>query len=213
MNRFFTFALLALSLGTVFGCATSRVPLTQELRTRHNLSAAELKSLQYYNSNTITLRRELLTAGKQVTEGHKLVLKSGQHIEEVVIEAGTPGAAVDVGPDFITVSFEPDTALTFALRGAEVPEWAWGPGSMHNPTADPFPGNPGREERERRREPEPVYGSGNFWLYVPGSDHRVAFAGTWFDAVEESLESYLLIDAEALEEQEESERVLSGVKL
>jgi hypothetical protein len=211
MNRLFTFALLALSLGIVFGCASSRVPLTQELRTRHNLSVEELKSLQYYNSHTITLRRELITAGKQVTEGHKLVLKSGQHIEEVVIEAGTPGAAVDVGPDFITVSFEPDTALTFALRGAEVPERVWGPGGIHNPTADPFPGNPGHQER--RREPEPVYGSGNFWLYVPGADRRVTFAGTWFDAVEESLDAHLLIDAEALEEQEESERVLSGVKL
>ena len=204
------FALLALTLVAAAGCASSRIALTHEMRTRHALTDGELEQLQYYNSHTITLRRIIQTEDKQVTEGHKLVLRSGQRIEEVVIEAGTPGAAVDVGPDFITVSFEKDTALTFALRGAEVPSWVWTPSALHNPKANPFPGNPG--VRNADDHPRPVYGSGVFRLYAPEGG-RLPFGGTWFEVAGESTEAHLLIDAEALEEEEETERVLSGVEL
>ena len=200
-----------LVLAGALGCGSTQVPLTQELRTRHALSAEDLQNLQYYNSHEITLRRVVRTNSKQITDGHKLVLRSGQRVEEVVIQAGTPGVAVDVGADFMTVSFEPDTALTFSLRGADVPDWALHPDPARPRHADPFPGNP--HQPADSAPSGHVYGSGAYWLHRASDDNRLPFAGKWFEAVEDSFESQLLIDAEALEDEEEQERVLSGVKL
>jgi hypothetical protein len=211
MTRSTAFAALALALPLAAGCASNRIPMTQELRAQHGLTRTEMLNLQYYSSHEITLRRQVETSGKQITEGHKLVVKSGITVEEVVIDAGTPGVAVDVGTDFIAVSFERGTVLTFALRGASVPFQA-GPAETGEPAPDPFPGNP------RAAEPPPPRDlstslTGAFWIYPQRDDRFVWFGGRWFEAVEETLQAHLLIDAESLEEEQEEQKVLGGVKL
>lgn len=187
------------------GCASTRVPLTHELRQRYQLSSDELRLLQYYNSHTITLRRELASQSKQVSPGHKLIVTAGRTVEEVVIEAGTPGVALEVGPSHIVVSFAEGTALTFALEGAPLPaavDLAAGP---QRDEPNPFPGSV-----LSRTESWP--GQGLYWLQgrQPGA---VQFAGQWFDVVRESLGAHLLIDADAVDEEEEEKKVLPGVRL
>jgi len=207
-------SILAAALGAccVAGCATTRIPLTQELREQHRLSPDELKNLQYYVSNTITLRRELDSTDKQITAGHKLVLTSGKSIEEVVVEEGTPGVALDVGRTHIVVSFGAGVDLRFALRGdgtygADAPA-----DRAYARAPDPFPGNHPDSVRPEPA-PEPSGLTGMFWLATDRSSNQVFLQGKWFDAVKDSLRAHLLIAAEALDDVDERRTVVPGVKL
>src|SRR4051812_29311125 len=82
----FVFAAVSGLLST--GCS-SFVPFTYELRSEHRLTDDEVKNLQFYSSNQITLHRELTSEDRQVTAGHTLRLVSGKRVEEVIIPAKT----------------------------------------------------------------------------------------------------------------------------
>ncbi len=209
-----TRSILAVALGAscVTGCATTRIPLTQELREQHRLSPDELKNLQYYVSNTITLRRELDSTGKQITGGHKLVLTSGKSIEEVVVEEGTPGVALEVGRTHLIVSFGAGVDLRFALRedGTYVSDALGGRAYARAP--DPFPGNHPNSGRPAP-QPEPTGLTGKFWLATDQNTNQVFLQGKWFDAVKDSLRAHLLIAAEALDDVDEQRTVVPGMRL
>jgi hypothetical protein len=208
-------AILAASLvaaALLSGCGSGLVPLTQELRDQHGLTEKELSNLQYYVSHTITLRRELETGGRQITGNHKLVLRAGKTIEEVVVPEGTPGVAVGVGPNSMEISFEEGTSIRFAIESAQ-PER--GGVFAVGPEPNPFPGSiDGGAD-----EPEPFPGSGNvtrggnYWVSIDPSDSSVPFANTVFKAVDDTLKAHLLIDAESLEEVVEQRTVLGGREL
>jgi len=83
--------ILALSstLLILSSCETPKVPFTQALRDEYQLTPAELKSLQFYVSETIILRRGQHERGKNTSEG-TLKLKNELDIEEIIIPEGTP---------------------------------------------------------------------------------------------------------------------------
>ena len=182
------------------------IDFTHELRDQHSLTRDELKNLQYYTSNTITLRRELESGGKQITGNHKLLLVAGKTIEEVVIEAKTPGIALAVSDHSITVSFEQGTSLEFVASG----------GGGSRPTEpfatapDPFPGN-----NPERHDPEPVVLQGYFGPYALaiGNNGQVIFQGKTFEAVGDSLKAHLLIGGESFEEVVKQNKTLPGMRL
>ena len=95
------------------GCAPQRVAFTQGLRTQYNLGSEDLKNLQYYVSSDITLQRDFRQEEREISTGHKLVTKEGGLVEEVLIRAGTPGIATEVGETSLAVSFEPGSSLMF----------------------------------------------------------------------------------------------------
>lgn len=105
----------------------NRVDFTRQLREQLSLTPAEIKSLQFYLANPITLQRELSSADRQVSHG-KLVTKDGKYIEEVDVVDGTPGVAVDVNPDgnTIDVSFESGTKLRFTGLSYTLLADSWG---------------------------------------------------------------------------------------
>jgi hypothetical protein len=205
-------ALSTLTLGT--GCGSGLVPLTQELRDQHGLTEQELSNLQYYVSHTITLRRELESGGRQITGNHKLVLRAGKTIEEVVVPDGTPGVAVGVGADSLEISFEEGTSILFAIESAQ-PRGGGGGSFAVGPDPNPFPGS--LDGGQSQPEPFPAKGNvargGNYWVAIDSADASVPFAGTVFKAVDETLKAHLLIDAESLEEVVEQRTVLGGRKL
>jgi hypothetical protein len=95
------------------GCAPQRVAFTQGIRTHYDLGGEELKNLQYHVSSNITLQRDFRREEGEISKSHKLVAKEGGLLEEVVIPAGTPGIATEVGETSLAVSFEPGSSLIF----------------------------------------------------------------------------------------------------
>lgn len=201
-------AIAALSFAT--GCGGGLIAFTHELRDQQGLTNEELKNLQWYVSHKITLRRELESGGRQVTGSHKLLVVSGKTVEEVVIEEHTPGIAVAVGESTISVSFEEGSSLDFSAQNGRLTTASSSQGSFAEPP-DPFPGNnPGRPEPERP-VPTGIF-SGNYFLVVePGG--RVRFQTRDFEAVEESFQAHLMIDADTLDEVVKNRKVLPGLRL
>ncbi len=183
------------------------IDFTHELRDQHSLTRDELKNLQYYTSSTITLRRELESGGKQITGNHKLVVVAGKTIEEVVIDARTPGIALAVSDHSITVSFEQGTSIEFVASGSsgnratEV---------FAQPPPDPFPGN-----NPERHEPEPQVVQGFFGPYAlaTNSSGQIVFQGKTFEAVGDSLQAHLMIAGESFEETVRQHKTLPGMRL
>lgn len=213
LSSFFAFVAAALLALALAGCGPRLVPFTHELRAQHNLSAADLKNLQFYVSHQITLRRELESGGSQVTANHKLLVVAGKTIEEVVIEEHTPGVAVQIGERTIAVSFEPGSSFLFAAAAEPgTPEPA---AQAFASPPDPFPGNNQvAGDPEPNPFPSPSGGAfgGSYWLATTDGG-KVNFQGRVFEAVEDSLKAHLMIDAESLEEVVEERKVLPGVRL
>ncbi len=70
-------------------CEAPKVPFTQAMRDKYQLTPEELMSLQFYVSEGIILRRGRHERGKKTAEG-TLKLKEEVVIEEIAIPAGTP---------------------------------------------------------------------------------------------------------------------------
>jgi len=190
------------------GCH-SFIDFTHELRDQHSLSRDELKNLQYYTSSPITLRRELESGGKQITGNHKLILVAGKTIEEVVIEAKTPGIALAVSDHSITVSFDQGTSLEFVASGSGGNRPVE---SFAAPPPDPFPGN--NPERPAPM-PEPVLLQGYFGAYTlaVGPNNQVVFQGKTFEAVGDSVSAHLMIGGESFEQVVKQNKTLPGMRL
>ncbi len=203
---------LAASVGATTGCA-SFVPFTEELRTQNDLREAELRNLQFYTSDEVTLRREATSSGRQITSGHRLVLLSGKTIEEVVIEEHTPGVVSQFGEGWMTVDFGGGTKLDFAVHGAEPVSdgaFALSPEGRFAEPPNPFPG----EEREPELiRPKPrSFGSGSYFLALSPSG-EIRMGDKLFQAVEDSLRCHLVLDADELEEEIEVRTVVRGREL
>lgn len=97
-------------IGIIFtSCAPTRVPFTQQLRDAYKINVEELKSLQFYTSNHLVLRRAEMESKKE-TSGGELTVSKDQVLEEIVIKAGTPCVIRDVvDGNRVTVSFEQGT--------------------------------------------------------------------------------------------------------
>lgn len=97
------------------------IPFTQSLRAEHNLTPMEIKNLQFYVSDPIHLNQSISSGQTEVVRG-KLVLKSGKFVEEVIVNRGTPGIAVDVEDQLVRVSFEEKTSMAFVKGVATDPD-------------------------------------------------------------------------------------------
>ncbi len=115
---------LLLSLGTLFlvaslsSCSQKLVPFTQQMRESYKLSVEDLQSIQFYNSNSIVLKRGEETGMKE-TENGELTLKKEHYIEEIVIKEKTPCIVrSSIDGNTITVEFEDGTNryLVFGSR-------------------------------------------------------------------------------------------------
>jgi len=99
--------LLLLSFVLLLAACSPRVPFTQGIRDKYQLSESELKLLQFYTSDVIILKRgEMSEKAKETTEG-TLTIKGGNKVEEIVIKAGTPCVIEKVyDGNNVSVSFE-----------------------------------------------------------------------------------------------------------
>jgi hypothetical protein len=185
------------------GCSATFVPFTHELRTRHNLSNADLQQLQYYLSHEVKLRREVQTIGRDISDGN-LKLLEGKTIEEIVINEHTPGVATAVAEDTITISFEEGSELQFSLRTGEPMPLVKSSSSRYAEPPDAFPGDHEHEEHGSLEEL-----LGNYWL-DSDSDSMILFRGKRWNGMGDSYRAHLVIDAESLEQVVETRSVLKG---
>lgn len=113
MKKLVLFALLIVSLSS---CKTL-IPFTDNLRTDNGWGDEELKQIQYYNSETIILHRQLNSNETGIVSG-KIKMVDGKQVEEIIIRKGTPGV-ISAIPDGnrLAISFEigDDHYLTFGI--------------------------------------------------------------------------------------------------
>jgi hypothetical protein len=98
-------------------CSPQVRPFTQEIREKTRLTEQELKSIQFYTSNTVVLRRGETSGAKETDKGELTVLTDAK-VEEIIIKAGTPCLIKEVvDGNRVTVSFE-DGAGKFLVFGS-----------------------------------------------------------------------------------------------
>jgi len=165
----------ALLLG---GCATvpdtlaERLAYTDGLAGEYQLQEAHKRALQYYVSHDITLARAASNNLRGVGDG-MLIERGKTHLQDVRIAAGTPGVVVGSGPNWLAVSFEPGTHLYFVSSQHHVNSPYWTDGR----------------------------GTDRYYLYAPDWDGRagsVRLGNVNYQAVEGSIDAFLMVDREAL---------------
>ena len=96
----------AVALVILLSSCSSLVPFTQQLRDNYKLKPEELKSIQFYFSNTVVLRRGENSDKRETSNGELTVVKNSK-VEEIIIKAGTPCIIKEViDGDRVTISFE-----------------------------------------------------------------------------------------------------------
>jgi hypothetical protein len=113
--------LIALLPGLLLAACAARIPFQQDLRSQYSLGDEQLLALQYYTSGQILLMRKLPQRGRDIVRGQLRVI-SGQHYDEVLIPAGTPGVVVAADHHSVHVSFDPQSTASLqfgALHGSE----------------------------------------------------------------------------------------------
>jgi len=93
-----------LSLGV--GLCACHIPFSRAFRENHQLSADDLKNIQFYTSDTILLRRVHSAQSREASQG-SLAVVAQVEVEEIEIDSGTPGVVVEVHGEYLAVSFTP----------------------------------------------------------------------------------------------------------
>ncbi|MGH8659543.1 MAG: hypothetical protein ACREV4_14010 [Gammaproteobacteria bacterium] len=117
---------LLLGAVLVTGCATTSglIPFTHDLRHVHGLNNEDLMKLQYYLAEPIVLYRSDVSGGSTVTDG-RLITQGDSVVDEIVVNEGTPGIAIDAGETWVVISFEQGaSALPFSSDEARRAEWS-----------------------------------------------------------------------------------------
>lgn len=113
MYRLFRPGVIAVSaLLVLSSCAlqtTMPQPFLQSYIERYDLSAPDLRQIQYYLSREVVLRRDWIESNHDLVQG-RLVVRDGVNVDEVVIHQNTPGVLRRVSDGQFLVSFEKGSA-------------------------------------------------------------------------------------------------------
>jgi len=78
------------------------------MQEEYQWSEDDLKHIQFYLSDNIVLRRDLIRGESAIKEG-KIRIEEGRRVEEIVIESGTPGVLIFMPKtNRLAISFEKD---------------------------------------------------------------------------------------------------------
>lgn len=171
------------------GC--SRIPFTQPLRLKHDLSPAVLKGIQYYLSDTLTLVQEEDSKDVQVSREYGIDVVNRTDLETIVIPAETPGIAEKIGKTLLAVSFEPGKYLYFGYH----PEWS---------------GEDGRYVLVGEKNVTPViFSDGNLFAY----EWHLKYGNYHYRAISRQYPVYLKVDLNTFHQMSENQRVVPGRRL
>lgn len=90
-----------------FSSCQSLTPFSNSVRTKYNLDEAKLKKMQFYISDEIQLQRgERSEEEQQLDENGKLIVSQSASLDNIVVDANTPGVCVKVIDDSkLAISF------------------------------------------------------------------------------------------------------------
>lgn len=109
--------ILLISACALLTSCSPRIPFTQQIRDQYQLSAAELKGIQFYLSDPVELKKGEVAEKKKSTEEGKLVVLSGKDIDVITFRAFTPGTVDQVvDAQTLRVAFEdgPEKSMVFS---------------------------------------------------------------------------------------------------
>ena len=179
---------MALAVLGLAACATDpqaeRLAFGDSVIRDYGLSEAHKRRLQYYTSAPITLARASSSGMRGIADG-KLVERGNTSVRAVNVPVGAPGVVVGSGPNWLAVSFDPDSYLYFVSQQPQINSPYW----------------------DDRRDAD------RYYLYAPDWDGRagsVKLGNTSYQAVDQSINAYLIVDREALSNAESRSSTLSG---
>lgn len=107
--------LLGLSMLLLSSCS-EKIYFTQAIRDQYNLTAEEMRGIQFYISDEVVLRKGEENENQKTTEDGKLIVESGKSIDQLVIKANTKGGVEGVSDNrTIDIGFDDESGnfLTF----------------------------------------------------------------------------------------------------
>lgn len=161
-----------------------QIAFTDSLIREYGLDDVHKKRLQYYVSEPITLARSASQSVRGISDG-RLIDRGARDIDNLHVASQTPGVVVGSGPNWLAVSFEAGSYLYFVSNQPQINSPYW----------------------------DDIRDGDRYYLYAPDWDGRtgsVRIGNASYQAIGQSIESYLLVDRESLFVTDSSERVLSG---
>lgn len=161
-----------------------RLAFSDSVIRDYHLTEAHKRRLQYYTSDRIQLARAASSNIRGIADG-RLIERGNTSVSGVDIPAESPGIVVGSGPNWLAVSFEQGSYLYFVSSQAQVNSPYW------------------NDRRDADR----------YYLYAPDWDGRagtVQLGNVSYQAVDKSIDTYLIIDREALSDAENRSSTLSG---
>lgn len=107
-KRVLTYLILITALLTA--SCSQKIVFTAKLRNKLEKQDVNLKKIQFYNSDKITLEREEERPEEYSVRSGTVKVEEGRTVEEIIIKKKTPGICVEVHPYHLNVSFEPGNA-------------------------------------------------------------------------------------------------------
>lgn len=104
MNRNIVYITLLIITFTVSSCS-NLIYFTQDIRDDLNVNNLDVEKVQFYNSEKITLKRNLSKEETQLAKG-TILLENGEYYEEIIIPKKTKGVAVIEGSRYLKIAFE-----------------------------------------------------------------------------------------------------------
>jgi len=136
MKKLILFIAIASSLAS----CKNLVPYTDSMKQNHGWTDEQVRSIQFYLSHDIILRRELTKGTSEIVQG-KIKIVDGRKVDEIIVRAGTPGVVSEIPKsDKLKVSFEvgDDHSISFGVNpnvGEKyvllASEWKNGLGKVH----------------------------------------------------------------------------------
>ena len=112
----YTFYLL-LAVVLFQSCSPRLTPLTDDLVRENRWSEDQMRQIQFYLSENVTLSRQLGGSATEITSGEIKVI-DGRKVEQVVIAKGTPGIALfSPKKELLAISFEAGSDKRFLVFG------------------------------------------------------------------------------------------------
>ncbi len=95
----------SITISLLISSCSNYIYFTQDVRDNLDINDLEVEKVQFYNSEKITIKRNLSKEETQIAKG-AIRFENGEYYEEIIIPKRTKGVAVNKGSKYLRVAFE-----------------------------------------------------------------------------------------------------------